>query len=93
MTYDPIDTNEADSTADGNMSGMDEIDVVDVITDNINNTDITVSAVTVNGQQLPIGGSITLSASDIGAVDSADFPDIKIDGNTVDSNDTLDFET
>jgi hypothetical protein len=72
---------------------MDEIDVVDVITDNINNTDITVSAVTVNGQQLPIGGNITLSASDIGAVDSSDFPDIKINGSIVDSNDTLDFET
>jgi len=52
---------------------------------------VSVDAVTVNGTQVPLGGSVTLSAVDVGAVDTGDFPDLQFNGTTVDSTDTINF--
>jgi len=47
--------------------------------------------VTVNGNTINLGGSVTLSAADVGAVDTSDFPDFQFNGTTVDSTDTINF--
>jgi len=67
------------------------IDATDITTTNINSVDVTVDAVNVNGTAIPLGGSVTLSAADVGAVDTTDFPDLQFNGTTVDSTDTINF--
>jgi len=62
---------------------------IDVTT--VNGTDVTTSAVTINGNALGIGDSATLNAADVGAVDTSNFPNLQFNGTTVDSTDTINF--
>jgi len=51
-------------------------------------------SVTINGNTINLGGSVTLSAADVGAVDTSDFPTLEDqNGNPLDSTDTLTFDT
>jgi hypothetical protein len=50
--------------------------------------------VTVNGNTISLGGSVTLNAADVGAVDTSDFPTLEDqNGNPIDSANTIVFDT
>jgi len=87
-----VEIDEDNGTLDLNApSGDVDLQSNNIINALINGADVSVDAITVNGTQVPLGGSVTLSAVDVGAVDTGDFPDLQFNGVTVDSTDTINF--
>ena len=75
--------------ADTSVAAADEL----LSSDGSGNLTFTSGSVTINGNTVALGGSVTLTASDVGAVDSSNFPDLQFNGSTVDSTDTINFQT
>jgi len=73
--------------ADTSVAAADEL----LSSDGSGNLTFTSGSVTINGNTVALGGSVTLTASDVGAVDSSNFPDLQFNGSTVDSTDTINF--
>jgi phage baseplate assembly protein gpV len=62
--------------------------------DGAGNLTFETGSVTINGNTINLGGSVTLNAADVGAVDTSDFPTLEDqNGNPLDSTDTLTFDT
>jgi len=79
---------------------LDGADIANATADNVLETDglgglrLQAGEVTVNGNTVNLGGSVTLSAADVGAVDTSDFPTLEDqNGNPIDSANTIVFDT
>ena len=83
-----------------NVDTLDGADIANATADDVLETDgsgglrLQAGEVTVNGNTISLGSSVTLNAADVGAVDTSDFPTLEDqNGNPIDSANTIVFDT